>query len=59
MKWRGRIFDEGGQRARARLNALLLEGLNSGEPIRADSEFWRELKREALSRLEDRKKSRG
>jgi len=31
----------------ARLEALLIEGLNSGEDIPVNKEFWRELKAEA------------
>jgi antitoxin ParD1/3/4 len=37
--------------ARERLDALLLEGLNSGEPLPATPVFWRELKREALKKV--------
>lgn len=38
------------------LNTLLLEGLNSGDPLPADAKFWRDLKQEALAKLEARKK---
>jgi len=31
---------------------LLLEGLNSGDPIPADAKFWNELRREALAKLQ-------
>ena len=41
--------------AREKLDTMLLEGLNSGDPIPADAEFWADLKREALNRLESRK----
>lgn len=45
------------RRAKERLDALLLEGLNSGEPIPVNAEFWTELKREAMAKLEAQKKS--
>ena len=37
--------------AQERLDALLLEGLNSGKPLPASPAFWNELKREALAKL--------
>ena len=46
------------RRATERLDALLLEGLDSGEPIPVNAKVWDDLKREALSKLEARKKSR-
>ena len=45
------------RRAKDKLDALLLEGLNSGEPIPVDARFWSDLKQEALAKLESRKKS--
>ena len=42
------------RRAKERLDALLLEGLDSGEPLPATPAFWDELKREALARLGDK-----
>ena len=45
------------RRAQERLDAFLLEGLNSGDPIPSNHEFWAELKREALVKLESRKKT--
>lgn len=39
------------RRASDRLNALLLEGLDSGEPLPASPAFWNELKRDALAKL--------
>lgn len=45
------------RRAKERLDTLLLEGLSSGDPIPANAEFWSELKREAVAKLEARKKS--
>ena len=46
------------RRARERLDTLLLDGLNSGDPMPANAKFWTDLKREALAKLADRKKSR-
>src|SRR5260370_32239439 len=41
--------------ADARLEALLLEGLASGDPIPVDEKFWSELRTEAEQRVEARK----
>jgi hypothetical protein len=35
--------------ASEKLDALPLEGLNSGDPLPADAEFWSHLKNEALA----------
>ena len=40
-------------KARDRVEALLLEGLESGEPIEATAEFWEEHKRRFLDRFPD------
>ncbi len=45
------------KRAKERLETLLLEGLNSGDPIPVYTEFWPELKREAIAKLEPRKRT--
>lgn len=45
------------RRAREKLDAMLLEGLNSGVPIPVDAKFWSDLKQEALAKLESRKRS--
>ena len=45
------------RRAKERLDALLLEGLNSGESLPVDAKFWKDLKQEALAKLESRKKN--
>ena len=45
------------RRAKEKLDTLLLEGLNSGDSIPVDATFWRELKQEALAKLESRKRS--
>ena len=39
------------QQARERLDALLLEGLNSGPPVAATKEYWAEQKRKLRARL--------
>jgi antitoxin ParD1/3/4 len=51
------IREDQKRRAKERLDSLLLEGLNSGDPIPANAKFWAELKREALAKLAARKKS--
>jgi antitoxin ParD1/3/4 len=50
------IREDQKRHARERLDALLLEGLDSGRAAPADAEFWTELKREARVKLEARKK---
>ena len=45
------------RRAMEKLDTLLLEGFNSGDSVPVDATFWRYLKREALARLEARKRS--
>lgn len=49
------IREDQKRRARERLDSLLLEGLNSGDPLPVDSEFWSSLRREALAKLETRR----
>jgi antitoxin ParD1/3/4 len=51
------IREDRKRRAREKLDALLLEGLNSGDPVPVDAKFWSGLKQEALARLESRKKA--
>jgi antitoxin ParD1/3/4 len=45
------------RRAKERLEALLLEGLDSGEPIVADAAFWAGVRREAVAKLRARGKT--
>jgi antitoxin ParD1/3/4 len=52
------IREDQKRRAKAKLDALLLEGLNSGDPVPMDAKFWAELKQEALSKLASRGKAR-
>ncbi len=51
------IREDQKRRAREKLDSLLLDGLNSGDPLPVDAEFWSNLKREALARLEARRKT--
>jgi antitoxin ParD1/3/4 len=50
---RALIRDDQKRKAHERLEALLLEGLDSGDPIEATPEFWRDLR----GRIEERRKS--
>jgi antitoxin ParD1/3/4 len=50
------IREDQKRRATEKLDALLLEGLNSGESIPANEKFWGELKKEALAKLGSRTK---
>ena len=52
------IREDRKRQARERLDTLLLEGLDSGTPIKATREFWAELRRDALARLKERKHSK-
>ncbi len=45
------------EKARARLEALLLEGLDSGDPIEMTPESWRELREEARRRAAAQRKN--
>jgi antitoxin ParD1/3/4 len=51
------IREDQKRKAKEKLDALLLEGLNSGDSIPADAKFWTDLKQEALAKLESRKKT--
>jgi len=52
------IREDQKRRAKEKLNALLLEGLDSGDGLPMDAEFWTNLKREALATLNARKQNR-
>ncbi len=41
-------------KAQARLEALLLEGLDSGEPVKITPEFWKERRQEFERRIQAR-----
>ena len=43
------------RQAKEKLDSLLLEGLNSGDPIPVDTAFWNDLRQEALAKLKARK----
>ena len=45
------------EEADAKLQALLLEGLNSGKDIKLTREFWKDLKIEATQLLKKRQKT--
>lgn len=51
------IRDDQKRRAKEKLDALLLEGLNSGDSIPVDAKFWSDLKHEALAKLQASKKT--
>ena len=51
------IREDQKRKAKEKLDALLLEGLNSGDPISVDVKFWTDLKREALAKLASGKKA--
>lgn len=50
------IHEDQKRKAKERLEALLLEGLNSGDDVPVDAKFWADLKQEALAKLEARRK---
>ena len=52
------IREDQKRRAQQRLEELLLEGLNSGEPVVADEKFCSSLKAEALAQMEARRQHR-
>ena len=51
------IREDQKRKVKEKLDALLLEGLNSGDTISVDAKFWTDLKQEALAKLESRKKA--
>ena len=51
------IREDQKRKAREKLDQLLLEGLTSGDPIPVNGVFWADLKRDALARLDSRKKA--
>ncbi|MGA2672843.1 MAG: type II toxin-antitoxin system ParD family antitoxin [Terracidiphilus sp.] len=52
---RGLLRDAQAKEADARLEALLIEGLSSGEDIPLSADFWSELKQDAAKILARRK----
>ena len=51
------IREDRKRKAKEKLDALLLEGLDSGAPIPVNAKFWTDLKQEALAKLKSRKKT--
>jgi antitoxin ParD1/3/4 len=49
------IRDDEKRKAQEKLEALLLEGIQSGEPTEMTREDWSDIRREALKQLEARK----
>jgi antitoxin ParD1/3/4 len=47
------------QRAEERLEALLLEGLNSGEPIEITPEYWENKRQQLIERHSNKTSTRG
>jgi len=45
------------RRAKERLDALLLEGLSSGDPVPVNAKFWSDLKKEGLATVKPRRKA--
>jgi antitoxin ParD1/3/4 len=45
------------RQAKEKLDAMLLEGLRSGDSIPVDAKFWDDLKQEATAKLAARKKT--
>lgn len=52
------IREDRKRRAKQTLDALLVEGLNSGESIPVNAKFWADLRREARVRSGGQKKAR-
>ena len=44
------------RKAQEKLDRLLIEGLSSGEPVRADSAFWVDLRKDAIAKLRSKAK---
>lgn len=51
------IREEQKRKAQEKLEALLIEGLESGPPIPVTPEFWKELRAEMLERLKKQGKA--
>jgi len=54
---RSLLRDDQKRRAEEKLEALVLEGLNSGNPIEVTADFWKELREELAHRIQNRKNS--
>ena len=51
------IREDQKRKGKKKLDQLLLDGLSSGDPIPVDAKFWTDLKKDALAKLESRKKA--
>jgi len=49
------IRDDEKRKAQAKLEALLMEGIQSGEPTEMTRQDWEDIRRQALARLKARK----
>ena len=49
------IRDDERRRAQEKLETMLIEGIQSGEPSEMNREDWKDIRREALKQLEARK----
>lgn len=47
------VREERKRKAREKLEAMLMEGLNSGPPIEVTEEFWEQLRRDVAERSQD------
>jgi antitoxin ParD1/3/4 len=50
------IRDDEKRQTQAKLEALLIEGIQSGKPTEMTREDWADIRRQALARIETRKK---
>lgn len=56
--FREMVRDRQKRKAQERLEALLLEGLNSGEGIEVTEEYWAERQKKLLAEVERRRKEK-
>jgi antitoxin ParD1/3/4 len=54
---RSLIRDDMRQSAQRRLETLLLEGLNSGDPVPLDAAEWESIRQEAKKRIEEKRRA--
>ena len=52
------IREDQKRKAKEKLDALLIEGLQSGDSIPVDAKFWSDLKQEALDKLRSRNRTK-
>ena len=52
---RALLRDDHKRRAREKLEALLLEGVNSGEPLESTPEYWERKRRQLIARFNRKK----